>query len=104
MGIGYIGLVRILIIAKRSLNTWGKGFQVTVDRRVALGMGDIDRIAKAIDALCDTTDIAITNRIDQLTLNIIGGDVKTTVEMIRTGLTKIPRQRNVIIHWRGKYT
>ena len=66
-------------------------------------MGDIHRIAKAIDTLCDTTDIAIADGIDQLSLNVIGRNVESAVEMIGTRLAKIPRQRNVIIHWRGKY-
>ena len=67
-------------------------------------MGDIHRIAKAIDALRDPTDITITNGIDQLALHIIGRNVESTVKMIGAGLAKIPRQRNIIIHWRGKYT
>ena len=67
-------------------------------------MSDIDRITETVDALRDTTDITIADSKDHLALHIIGRDVKTAMKMIGTRLTKIPRQRNVIIHWRGKYT
>ena len=67
-------------------------------------MSNVDGITKAIDALCDTTDITIADGIDHLALHIIGRDIQTSMKMIGTGFTKIPRQRNVIIHWRGKYT
>ena len=67
-------------------------------------MGDINRIAEAVDALCDATDITVADGIDHLTLHIVGRDVQTAMKMIGTRFTKIPRQRNVIIHWRGKYT
>ena len=67
-------------------------------------MGDVDGVTETIDALRDTTDVAIANGIDHLALHIIGRDIQTSVKMIGTGFTKIPRQRNVIIHWRGKYT
>ena len=67
-------------------------------------MRDIYRIAETVDALRDTTDVAIVNGIDHLALNIICRDIKTSMKMIGTRFTKIPRQRNVIIHWRGKYT
>ena len=67
-------------------------------------MSDIDRITETVDALRDTTDVAIANGIDHLALNIICRDIKTSMKMIGTRLTKIPRQRNVIIYWRGKYT
>ena len=67
-------------------------------------MRDIYRIAETVDALRDTTDVAIANGTDHLALNIICRDIKTSMKMIGTRLTKIPRQRNVIIYWRGKYT
>ena len=52
----------------------------------------------------DTRYIAIGNCIDMLALYPIRSDVETAMKMIGTRFTEIPRQRDFVIHWRGKYT
>ena len=77
---------------------------MAVDARLARGMGDVDGIAEAVETDGDTRDVAVGNGIDMLAFDAHGTDVEAAVEMVGTGFAKVPRQRNVIIHWRGKYT
>jgi hypothetical protein len=62
----------------------------------------IDGIAEAIESDCDARDVAVGDGIDVLALDVVGLHVETAVKMVGTGLTKITRQCDVVIHWRGK--
>jgi hypothetical protein len=103
-GISHTGLMPILITAKGCLDAGREGLQVTIDRGLPRGMSDIDGIAEAVKPNGDTRYIAIGNSIDMLALYTIRSDVETAMKMIGTRFTEIPRQRDFIIHWRGKYT
>ena len=37
-----------------------------------------------------------------LAFDALGTDVQTTMKMVGARFAKVPRQRNVIIHWRGE--
>lgn len=49
--------------------------QVAIDTGITFRMGDIDRIAKAVDTYGETTHITVTNRVDVLTFHIISLDI-----------------------------
>ena len=53
-GICVTSLMLVLITAQGGLDTWRKRLQVTIDRRLPRGMGDVYGIAKAILSHCDT--------------------------------------------------
>ena len=67
-------------------------------------MGDVNGIAKAILPNGDTRDIAVGNGVDVLTLDTLGTDIKATMKVVWARLTKVTRQRDFVIHWRGKDT
>ena len=100
-GIGHTGLVGILILAEGRLDAGRERLQVAIDGGIALRMGDVDCIAETVEALRDATHVAVADGIDVLALHIIGRDVESAVEVVRAGLAKITRQRDVVIHRRG---
>ena len=67
-------------------------------------MGDVDGIAESVLPHRNTRDIAIGNGVDMLALDTLGANVKAAVKVVRTGFAEIPRQRDVVVYWRGKNT
>lgn len=56
------------------------------------GMSDVDGITEAVKTNSNATDITVTNSVDMFTLNTIGTYVETTMEVMRAGFAKVPRQ------------
>ena len=65
-------------------------------------MGDVDGVSKAVEPDSDARDIAVGDGIDMLALNVVSLHVYTSVEVVGTRLTEIPRQQDIVVHWRGK--
>ena len=76
---------------------------MTINRGLSRWMCNVNSITEAIKTNSNTRYIAIGDGIDVFPLDIVGLDIETTMKVVRTWLTKIARQRDVVIYWRDKY-
>ncbi len=77
-----------------------ESLQMAIDAGVAVGMSYIHGIAKARNAHRHPADISIGNGKDRLALHLLRLNVATGMEMIRTRLTKVSRQRQFMMNRR----
>lgn len=77
-----------------------KVLEMTIHAGVAIRVLDIDGISEAGDTNGDSAHITFTNRKDRFPHGLLRLHVDATVEMVRSGLTKVSRQRYRIVDGR----
>ena len=77
---------------------FSKTLQMAVNAGEAIGMGDIDGIAEAVQIDRQPADIAISNGKDILALHIARLNIQTTMKVKWAGFTEVARQRNIVVY------
>ena len=75
---------------------------MAINRGLSGWMCNVNGVTETIETDCNARNVAIGYGIDMFAFNIICFDIKTTMKVVRTWLTKIARQRDIIIYWRDK--
>ena len=82
----------------------GKAFEMAINTGVAIGVSNIDSIAKTVHIDGDARDIAIGNRIDELALSVLGLHINTSMKMEWARLTKVAGKYNIVVYRRAIVT
>ncbi len=84
----------VLLPAHIACHCGGKGVKMAVDRRVTVGMRDIERIAIASGADRDARHVAVGHGMDGMSRRALRLDVQPPVEMIRAQLAEVGAQQH----------
>ena len=88
----FVLLVGILPLFHQPVHARREMLQVTIHAGVTLRMRDIYRIAEAELPYGDTADVTVADGHDGFSLNALGTEVKSPVEVVGTRFTKVSRQ------------
>ena len=71
--------------------------QVAIDTGLAVGMANVDGFTEAVHVQRRLDDIAVSDSIERLALHVFGLHVDAAMEVTRTRLTEVTRQRQRIV-------